>query len=89
MSAQQTAPAQDADATRQRPGATTVKGATGAGDPNAPRGKTSVADVVVVKIVGMAAREIPGVYDMGGGHSRTLGTLRNRVRAGAPTWDGA
>ncbi|WP_394437321.1 Asp23/Gls24 family envelope stress response protein [Streptomyces sp. SGAir0957] len=64
---------------------TTIKaGATGAGEPAAGRGRTSIADVVVVKIAGMAAREIPGVFDMGGGLSRTLGAVRDRVPGGRP-----
>ncbi|WP_367039092.1 Asp23/Gls24 family envelope stress response protein [Streptomyces sp. Je 1-332] len=65
-------------------GATTVSGATGAAQPAATRGKTSIADVVVVKIAGMAAREIPGVFDMGGGLSRTIGAVRDRVPGGRP-----
>ncbi|MEU4799318.1 Asp23/Gls24 family envelope stress response protein [Streptomyces sp. NPDC023327] len=65
-------------------GTTTVTGRTGPGEPAATRGKTSIADVVVVKIAGMAAREIPGVFDMGGGLSRTLGAVRDRVPGGRP-----
>jgi len=42
-------------------------------------GKTSIADTVVAKIVGMAAREIPGIYGMGAGLSRTLGAVRERL----------
>ncbi|MFJ5264769.1 Asp23/Gls24 family envelope stress response protein [Streptomyces sp. NPDC088387] len=59
-------------------------GATGAGQPAADRGRTSIADVVVVKVAGIAAREIPGVYDMGGGLSRTIGAVRDRVPGGRP-----
>lgn len=59
-------------------------GATGAEAPAGDRGRTSIADVVVVKIAGMAAREIPGVHDMGGGLSRTLGAVRDRVPGGRP-----
>ncbi|KUL54119.1 Asp23/Gls24 family envelope stress response protein [Streptomyces sp. NRRL S-1521] len=73
-----------ADVTRKSAGSTTVTGGTGASEPAATRGKTSIADVVVVKIAGMAAREIPGVYDMGGGLSRTLGAVRDRVPGGRP-----
>ncbi|MFB7650468.1 MULTISPECIES: Asp23/Gls24 family envelope stress response protein [unclassified Streptomyces] len=66
-------------------GATTVSGgSTGATEPAGTRGRTSIADVVVVKIAGMAAREIPGVYDMGGGLSRTIGAVRDRVPGGRP-----
>ncbi|MEW2388825.1 Asp23/Gls24 family envelope stress response protein [Streptomyces venezuelae] len=66
------------------PGSTTVTGRTGATEPAATRGKTSIADVVVVKIAGTAAREIPGVHDMGGGLSRTIGAVRDRVPGGRP-----
>ncbi|MDX3763399.1 Asp23/Gls24 family envelope stress response protein [Streptomyces sp. AK02-04a] len=48
------------------------------------RGRTTIADAVVVKIAGMAAREISGVYDMGGGLSRTIGAVRDRVPGGRP-----
>ncbi len=59
-------------------------GTTGAEAPAGDRGRTSIADVVVVKIAGMAAREIPGVHDMGGGLSRTIGAVRDRVPGGRP-----
>jgi uncharacterized alkaline shock family protein YloU len=42
-------------------------------------GTTVIADGVVAKIAGLAAREIPGVYDMGKGMGRTFGALRSRV----------
>ncbi|MER7730322.1 Asp23/Gls24 family envelope stress response protein [Streptomyces erythrochromogenes] len=59
-------------------------GRTEVSEPAGTRGRTSIADVVVVKIAGMAAREIPGVHDMGGGLSRTLGAVRDRVPGGRP-----
>ncbi|MFJ4694282.1 Asp23/Gls24 family envelope stress response protein [Streptomyces sp. NPDC088766] len=59
-------------------------GRAGADQPAANRGRTSIADVVVVKVAGIAAREIPGVYDMGGGLSRTIGAVRDRVPGGRP-----
>jgi|SRR4051794_11659103 uncharacterized alkaline shock family protein YloU len=57
-------------------------GMPGAGLPAADRGRTSIADVVVVKVAGTAAREIPGVHDTGGGLSRTVGAVRDRVPGG-------
>jgi uncharacterized alkaline shock family protein YloU len=48
-------------------------------EPAASRGRTSISDGVVEKIAGMAAREIPGVYAMGGGFARTFGAMRDRV----------
>ncbi|MDI6408871.1 Asp23/Gls24 family envelope stress response protein [Streptomyces albus] len=66
-------------------GTTTVgDGGRGPKEQAPDRGRTTIADVVVVKIAGMAAREVPGVWDMGGGFSRTLGAVRDRVPGGRP-----
>ncbi|GAA2678339.1 Asp23/Gls24 family envelope stress response protein [Streptomyces aculeolatus] len=46
------------------------------------RGRTTIADGVVEKIAGLAARDVPGVHAMGGGITRTLGTVRDRVPGG-------
>lgn len=43
------------------------------------RGSTTVADGVVAKIAGIAAKDIPGVYALGGGGARVLGSLREAV----------
>ena len=43
------------------------------------QGKTSIADVVVEKIAGMATREISGVYKLGGGAARAFGAIRERI----------
>ncbi|MEV3907874.1 Asp23/Gls24 family envelope stress response protein [Streptomyces canus] len=59
-------------------------GRAGIDQPAANRGRTSIADIVVLKVAGIAAREIPGVYDMGGGLSRTVGAVRDRVPGGRP-----
>ncbi|MCB5181219.1 Asp23/Gls24 family envelope stress response protein [Streptomyces antimicrobicus] len=56
------------------------------GDPArepADRGRTSIADGVVEKIAGLAAREVPGVHALGSGLARTLGSVRDRVPGGA------
>ncbi|MFD3535108.1 Asp23/Gls24 family envelope stress response protein [Streptomyces sp. NPDC058664] len=50
----------------------------GGGDP-ASRGKTTIADGVVEKIAGLAARDVDGVHAMGSGLSRTFGAVRDRV----------
>ncbi|WP_293004072.1 Asp23/Gls24 family envelope stress response protein [Mycobacterium sp.] len=42
-------------------------------------GQTTIADVVVSKIAGMATREVHGVYDLGGNASRAVGALRERI----------
>lgn len=53
----------------------------GTGDPGA-RGRTTIADGVVEKIAGMAARDVDGVHAMGGGLARTFGVVRDRVPGG-------
>ncbi len=42
-------------------------------------GRTTIADVVVSKIAGMAARDVNGVHALGGGASRAFGALRERI----------
>jgi uncharacterized alkaline shock family protein YloU len=52
------------------------------GSPSAlqsPQGRTTIADGVVQKIAGLAAKEVSGVYALGGGTARTLGALRERI----------
>ncbi|MFE9258797.1 Asp23/Gls24 family envelope stress response protein [Streptomyces sp. NPDC006879] len=58
--------------------------ATHLAEPSDTRGRTTIADLVVLKVAGMAAREVPGIHDMGGGLSRTLGAVRDRVPGGRP-----
>ncbi|MEU9403426.1 Asp23/Gls24 family envelope stress response protein [Streptomyces sp. NPDC048242] len=53
----------------------------GGGDP-ATRGRTTIADGVVEKIAGTAAREVMGVHAMGSGLARTFGAMRDRVPGG-------
>lgn len=53
---------------------------TGNGGPlSNNHGKTAISDAVVAKIVGMAAREVPGVYAMGAGVTRAIGAVRERL----------
>ncbi|MER6459403.1 Asp23/Gls24 family envelope stress response protein [Streptomyces sp. NPDC048409] len=88
MATQTVSTAKDAPAPRtgdRTAGTTDLPGGVrGADQPAADRGRTSIADLVVVKVAGIAAREIPGVYDMGGGLSRTIGAVRDRVPGGRP-----
>ncbi|MET0475671.1 MAG: Asp23/Gls24 family envelope stress response protein [Mycobacterium sp.] len=42
-------------------------------------GKTVIADTVVSKIAGIAAREVHGVFALGGSASRAVGALRDRI----------
>lgn len=43
------------------------------------RGTTTVADGVVAKVAGIAAQDIPGVFALGGGAARALGSIREAV----------
>ncbi|MGA4848068.1 Asp23/Gls24 family envelope stress response protein [Streptomyces sp. G5(2025)] len=56
--------------------------ARGGGDPGS-RGRTTIADGVVEKIAGLAARDVEGVHAMGGGLARTFGAVRDRVPGGS------
>ncbi|MFJ2355848.1 Asp23/Gls24 family envelope stress response protein [Frigoribacterium sp. NPDC087798] len=42
-------------------------------------GRTVVADGVVATIAGIAAREVPGVFALGGGTARAFGALRDVI----------
>ncbi|HEY9439021.1 MAG TPA: Asp23/Gls24 family envelope stress response protein [Streptomyces sp.] len=54
---------------------------TGVGHGVAPgsRGRTTIADVVVEKIAGMAARDVLGDYALGSGFARSMGSMRERM----------
>ena len=54
----------------------------GGGDPGS-RGRTTIADGVVEKITGMAARDVAGVHALGSGMARTFGAVRDRVPGGS------
>ncbi|MBZ9644476.1 Asp23/Gls24 family envelope stress response protein [Streptomyces sp. PSKA30] len=63
-------------------GTSALTGRTGAGAPAETRGKTTIADGVVAKIAGMAAREVPGIHNLGAGMARAFGAVRERVPGG-------
>lgn len=44
-------------------------------------GRTTIAESVVAKVAGIAAREVAGVYALGGGGARAFGALRDAVNA--------
>ncbi|WJL94628.1 Asp23/Gls24 family envelope stress response protein [Microbacterium sp. ET2] len=44
-------------------------------------GRTVIADGVVAKVAGIAAREVSGVYALGGGASRAFGAIRDAINA--------
>jgi uncharacterized alkaline shock family protein YloU len=59
---------------------TATSGADSEGGPLiTDRGRTTIADGVVAKISGIAAREVSGVYNMGSGSARAVGAIRDRI----------
>jgi uncharacterized alkaline shock family protein YloU len=42
-------------------------------------GVTTIADTVVSKIAGLAAKDVSGVHALGGGAARAVGALRERI----------
>src|SRR5256885_3855362 len=49
---------------------------------SASRGQTTIGNEVVEKIAGIAAREVPGVYDLGGDLARAVSTVREKLHLG-------
>lgn len=62
-----------------RPSAGREVAKTTAPAPASTHGSTSIADVVVQKIAGLATREISGVYALGGGAARAFSAIRERI----------
>jgi len=44
-----------------------------------PTGKNTIAEGVVEKVAGIAAREVPGVHDLGNGAARAIGAIRSAI----------
>ncbi len=57
----------------------TDSSSAGTGALVASDGRTTIADVVVSKIAGIATREVNGVHAVGGGATRAIGALRERI----------
>lgn len=47
----------------------------------ASTGETIIENGVVAKIAGIAAREVPGVYALGGGAARAVGAIRDALNS--------
>ncbi|QKW09986.1 Asp23/Gls24 family envelope stress response protein [Streptomyces sp. NA04227] len=62
-----------------------LQGRGGSGDGPDAHGRTTIADSVVEKITGMAAREVPGIHSLGSGMARTFGAARDRMPGGRPS----
>lgn len=71
-----------ADTTQSTSSETAAK-TTGAGTSQSPlataKGTTRIDDSVVAKVAGIAAREVSGVYALGGGGARAIGNVTQRV----------
>ena len=52
------------------------------------RGTTSLSDAVVTKVASIAAREVAGVYELGGGTARAIGNVGQRVGLGTQRTQG-
>jgi len=46
------------------------------------RGQTTIGEGVVTKVAGLAAREVPGVHNLGGGAARAIGSVTQKVGLG-------
>ena len=44
-------------------------------------GKTVIVDSVIAKVAGIAAREVPGVFALGGGAARAIGAIRDAINS--------
>lgn len=65
---------------RQKSSSSTAVSASEAQSPLVTeQGRTTIADTVVAKIAGIAAREVSGVHELGGGTARAVGALRERI----------
>lgn len=69
-------------ATRTSSGASVTAGSPARLTEDTGQGRTTISASVVQKIAGIAAREISGVYSMGGGVSRAFGAIRERIPGG-------
>ncbi|MBT2502675.1 Asp23/Gls24 family envelope stress response protein [Curtobacterium sp. ISL-83] len=47
------------------------------------RGKTIIDDAVVAKVAGIAARDVPGVFALGGNTARAFGAIRDAIGSSA------
>jgi len=46
------------------------------------KGQTTITDGVVTKVAGLAAREVPGVHELGGSTARAIGNVTQKVGLG-------
>jgi uncharacterized alkaline shock family protein YloU len=75
------------ESTQTRPSTGAPSGSDG--DLVTERGRTAIADSVVSKIAGIAAREISGVHNMGTGAARAVGAIVDRLPVGGQGGQGS
>jgi uncharacterized alkaline shock family protein YloU len=79
----------DVTAEKETPSsAMTTRGGRNGGELQTDRGQTTIADPVVTKVAGIAAREVGGVHALGGGVARALGAVTQRLPVGDATAQG-
>ena len=61
---------------------TTIPATTGTSPLESTQGRTTIADGVVAKIAGLAAREIDGVHGFGTSAARAFGAITERIPGG-------
>jgi uncharacterized alkaline shock family protein YloU len=64
------------------PPASTAVSTKGSERLESEQGQTTIADSVVTKVAGLAAGEVPGVYELGAGAARAVGAVTQKVGLG-------
>jgi uncharacterized alkaline shock family protein YloU len=67
---------------KSEPGSSLTRQSAGAGGLLTEKGSTTIADAVVTKVASIATSEVGGVYDLGGGAARAVGSVAQRVGLG-------
>ena len=67
---------------QSEPGSSLTRQSPSAGGLQTEKGATTIADAVVTKVASIATREVGGVYELGGGAARAVGSVAQRVGIG-------
>jgi uncharacterized alkaline shock family protein YloU len=67
---------------QSEPGSSLTRQSAGAGGLLTEKGATTIADTVVTKVASIATSEVGGVYELGGGAARAVGSVAQRVGLG-------